>query len=338
MVLFIAFVSADMPGLYQKGNKFWESYVDKSKTEKYHPTMKRRSVFVCAIFIAISVSPTAHAVTAGSSCTKKGSTVTQSGKKYTCIALGKKLYWDNGVKIPAALICSEATAGQLNGDKSKRCVMIDDLVEDGLGGYKKIYELVAAGGTPNGTLCRHSEQFWSNQTWYDGKWKCGYFVDGSWSSYGWHKSASQYPDAIETTYVVGGSTSKSTSNSTQTKVCSTSSNIVRANLGSDSSQGAGNLIAFIFENTSDCNLGISASVTVLCPNGGVLKLSNNIRTTGAFALRSKERLAVTGLNFNRYFPQATQQCRQLTGYSTNLVQLSDLVGPGPSVMVTSATP
>lgn len=300
--------------------------------------MKRVPAIVCALFITLSICPTASAVTAGSACTKLGSTVNQSGKKYTCIALGKKLYWDNGVKIPAALVCTETTAGQLNADKSKRCVMIDDLADDGKGGYKKIYELAPSGNAPNGTLCRHDQQYWSNQTWYDGKWKCGYFVDGNWSAYGWHKSASQYPDAIETTYVVGGATTNSTAKAAPAKVCSTNSNIVRARLGSDSSQGAGSLIAFIFENTSDCNLGISASVTVLCPSGGVLKLSNNIRTTGAFALRSKESLAITGLNFNRYFPQATQQCRQLTGYSSNLVQLSDLVGPGPSVMITSATP
>ena len=154
----------------------------------------------------------------------------------------------------------------------------------------------------------------------------------------WHKSESRYPNAIRRDYVVGDSTSNNNSNTQPAKVCSTNSGIVKARLGTDSSQGAGNLTAFIFENTSDCNLGISASVTILCQSGGVLKLSNSLRTTGAFSLRGKQSVAITGLNFNSYFPQATQQCYQLTGYNSNLVQISDLVGPGPSVMITSATP
>lgn len=302
--------------------------------------MKKAFVAFSTLILVVSSIQTASAVTPGSKCTKKGQVSTQNGKQYTCIALGKNLYWDNGKAIPAkpaAFVCGENTAGVLSPDKRSRCVMTDDYVDNGQGGFKKIFALSFEGSVPASTLCRGSQQFWSNQTWYDGLWKCGYFVEGDWSKWGWHKTPSQYPNAIKTNYVVGG-TQSGTNTSQSTKTCSTNSGIVKAGLGSDSSQGAGNLIAFIFENTSDCNLGISATVTVVCPSGGVLKLSNNVRTTGAFSLRGKESLAITGLNFNRYFPQALQQCFQLTGYSSNLVQISNLVGPGPSAMITSATP
>ena len=302
---------------------------------------------ICAALTLIWITgniSAASAVTPGSKCPKAGQTVTQTGKVFTCIALGKNLYWDNGKLVQtkpsaksAALVCTESTAGSLNSDKSKRCVMTDDLADNGKGGFKKTFALISEGSIPASTLCRIPDQYWSSQTWYDGVWKCGYFVEGEWSKYGWHKSGTQYPNDMRTNYVVGGS-SKTRVPSQPMKTCSTNSGIVKAGLGSDSSQGAGNLIAFIFENTSECNLGISATVTVVCPSGGVLKLSNSIRTTGAFSLRGKESLAVTGLNFNRYFPQALQQCFQLTGYSSNLVHLSNLVGPGPSVMITSATP
>lgn len=302
--------------------------------------MRKALYLFSSLILLLSSIQTSMAATPGSKCTKKGEVATQNGKQYTCIALGKNLYWDNGKAIPAkpaTLICSESTAGSLSADKRTRCIMTDDLADNGKGGYKKVFALGPEGSMPASTLCRHPDQFWSSQTWYDGVWKCGYFVEGEWSKYSWHKAGSQYPNAMRTDYVVGGTQSNKTSTQ-PTKTCSTNSGIVRAGLGSDSSQGAGNLIAFIFENTSECNLGVSATVTVVCPSGGVLKLSNSIRTTGAFPLRAKESLAVTGLNFNRYFPQALQQCFQLTGYSSNLVQISNLVGPGPSVMITSATP
>ena len=39
------------------------------------------------------------AVTAGSKCSKAGIQQVYKGKVYTCIKLGKKLYWNNGVKV-----------------------------------------------------------------------------------------------------------------------------------------------------------------------------------------------------------------------------------------------
>jgi uncharacterized protein YcfL len=61
--------------------------------------VKRLSFIVMASLI-FSV-PSAHAVniTAGSPCKTAGQKVTFKGKSHTCIKLGKKLYWDNGVTV-----------------------------------------------------------------------------------------------------------------------------------------------------------------------------------------------------------------------------------------------
>jgi hypothetical protein len=59
--------------------------------------MKRLTyLLVAALVLGI---PSAHAakITPGSSCKSAGQKATYKGKSYTCIKLGKKLYWDNGV-------------------------------------------------------------------------------------------------------------------------------------------------------------------------------------------------------------------------------------------------
>jgi hypothetical protein len=127
-------------------------------------------------------------------------------------------------------------------------------------------------------------------------------------------------------------------NTQEKNVCSLSSNVAKAYYGSDSSQGAGSLTAIIFENQTNCTLGINAIISVVCPNGVVSKGSYNSLVNGSFALRSRERLAITGLNIGRYFPLAFQQCSLLTGVSTNVVFLNPNVGGNPRFTVTSSTP
>ena len=48
--------------------------------------------------LLITFSPLANAVTPGTKCSKAGIQQLYKGKIYTCIKLGKKLYWNNGVK------------------------------------------------------------------------------------------------------------------------------------------------------------------------------------------------------------------------------------------------
>jgi len=61
--------------------------------------MKRLLVYVLAVVLIIpSTISTAHsAVTAGTKCSKAGTKQVYKGKVFTCIKLGSKLYWNNGV-------------------------------------------------------------------------------------------------------------------------------------------------------------------------------------------------------------------------------------------------
>jgi hypothetical protein len=63
--------------------------------------MKRLGVSaLLALALLGSALPNANAaVTPGSKCPKAGVKQTYKGKVYTCIKLGKKLYWNNGVRI-----------------------------------------------------------------------------------------------------------------------------------------------------------------------------------------------------------------------------------------------
>ena len=65
--------------------------------------MKRNLAFVLAVVLAIGLTvPTAHsAVTPGTKCARVGMQQVYKGKTYTCIKLGKKLYWNNGVVVKA---------------------------------------------------------------------------------------------------------------------------------------------------------------------------------------------------------------------------------------------
>ena len=55
------------------------------------------SFLLVASLIASALPPANAAVTPGSKCSKSGIKQTYKGKIYTCIKLGTKLYWDNGV-------------------------------------------------------------------------------------------------------------------------------------------------------------------------------------------------------------------------------------------------
>jgi hypothetical protein len=63
--------------------------------------MKRFLSFAITIAIVVSLSTpmTMAAEIAGTKCTKVGITKDSNGKRFTCIKLGKKLYWNNGRAI-----------------------------------------------------------------------------------------------------------------------------------------------------------------------------------------------------------------------------------------------
>jgi len=73
--------------------------------------MKRLLAAATIIALAISIIPNSYAATpkAGTKCSKAGVTKTYSGKKFTCIKLGKKLYWNNGIKVKVPVIVKNSS-------------------------------------------------------------------------------------------------------------------------------------------------------------------------------------------------------------------------------------
>lgn len=113
--------------------------------------------------------------------------------------------------------------------------------------------------------------------------------------------------------------------------CSTSNSRAYVSIGSDASTG---LRALVYENPGICELTVRASASFLCPDGKVQKMSNAVTSTGMFPLKANEKLLVS-YNIQRYFPQVLTECRLLTGYSSNTVNI-DTYHQGPSVMVLSS--
>ena len=123
---------------------------------------------------------------------------------------------------------------------------------------------------------------------------------------------------------------------TPSKSCSTNSSGLRSYVGTDSSQGI-NMTALIFENLTDCNLSVSATASFLCPDGGTLKSSNSVQSTGSFALSPKQKLSIS-LSVTRYFPLLTQQCFQLTGFRSNNPQIDTFYGGPVRGLILTSTP
>ena len=106
-----------------------------------------------------------------------------------------------------------------------------------------------------------------------------------------------------------------TSRASQNVSCSLNSSLLKSYIGTDKSLD-GNLTALVFENLSNCNLAISANASFICDDGGILKRKNLIQSVGNFALKPKQKMFISGLSTDRYFPQVSQQCFQLTGFKT----------------------
>lgn len=114
--------------------------------------------------------------------------------------------------------------------------------------------------------------------------------------------------------------------------CTTRNSIASVSLGAD---GVDNLLSLIFKNPGICDITVRASAAFLCPDGRVQKTSNYVTSTGIFPLRAGEKLSVN-VNVSFYFPQVLNECRSLTGYSTNLVNISTF-HQSPNVMTLTST-
>ena len=100
--------------------------------------------------------------------------------------------------------------------------------------------------------------------------------------------------------------------------CTTRNSIASISMGGS---GVDNLLSLIFSNSGICDITVQASAAFLCPDGRVQKTSNYVTSTGIFPLRAGEKLSVS-LNASKYFPQVLNDCRLLTGYSSNFVNIS----------------
>ena len=67
-------------------------------------------VFSVALLTSLISTSAVGAVKAGATCQKAGSTVTQAGKKFTCIKSGKKFVWNKGVKVVIPVPSASPTA------------------------------------------------------------------------------------------------------------------------------------------------------------------------------------------------------------------------------------
>jgi len=84
--------------------------------------LMKKSLAVFSIVCLLSLNSIAFAeaaVKAGTSCPKAGKTSTASGRIYTCIKLGSKLYWNNGTLIKSAPT-TKKTPGALSGTVSQQ--------------------------------------------------------------------------------------------------------------------------------------------------------------------------------------------------------------------------
>jgi hypothetical protein len=76
-------------------------------------------LLLCLVSLPLNIAEAAK-VTPGSSCKKTGAQEVYKGRVYTCIKLGKKLYWDNGKSIkqvsatPSSSPSSSPTVGPQN--------------------------------------------------------------------------------------------------------------------------------------------------------------------------------------------------------------------------------
>jgi len=80
--------------------------------------MKRLLATATLIAFFISIIPNSYAaVTAGTKCTKVNTKQTYKNRIYTCIKLGNKLYWGNGIKVPKSNSSTKSNAIPVVPDK-----------------------------------------------------------------------------------------------------------------------------------------------------------------------------------------------------------------------------
>ena len=93
----------------------------KRRSESYSSSMRVSSPKRLAVVLSLSIGFSMlsmeagnSAVKTGATCSKAGQTTLLSGKKFTCVKVGKKLQWNNGVIVQSPKPTNSPTA-QLSG-------------------------------------------------------------------------------------------------------------------------------------------------------------------------------------------------------------------------------
>lgn len=95
---------------------------------------KRALSTLLAITVCLAPFPQANAVTAkaGAKCTKIKTTSIVKGKKFTCIKSGKKLVWNKGVFVKAAVKKPKPTPTPATSDLIPVCPKLDSADQSGI--------------------------------------------------------------------------------------------------------------------------------------------------------------------------------------------------------------
>ena len=97
--------------------------------------MSKRA-FASLLAIAICFAPLSQAsaatAKAGASCSKLKTTSIVKGKKFTCIKSGKKLVWNKGVLVKAAVTKPKPTSTPTTSDSSPVCPKLNSADQSGI--------------------------------------------------------------------------------------------------------------------------------------------------------------------------------------------------------------
>jgi hypothetical protein len=97
--------------------------------------MSKRA-FASLLAIAICFAPLSQAsaatAKAGASCSKLKATSIVKGKKFTCIKSGKKLVWNKGVLVKAAVTKPKPTSTPTTSDSSPVCPKLNSADQSGI--------------------------------------------------------------------------------------------------------------------------------------------------------------------------------------------------------------
>ena len=295
--------------------------------------MKKIAIFSITLLTLSLITPSSFAISPGGSCKKAGEKISQGNKKYTCVKIGKKLSWNNGIVIksePKTLTPISDLSGNTDGKtftfSFSKPVSINDDVSYELG----FEYLMNPGNDPTLSSSYSEIDIWKtsesnkfilpidemknwlpsginvSKTWIAIKVRVvSKSVNSAWSNgiYITPAQLSGSPISVPTT---------TASPSAASNTASTCGAYVGIN--ADYGLEKPNQYAYIFKNSSDCNLKYEITIKYICKANGINKPSAvYLEATSILILKPKETLYISDLNFEQYFLNANSQCIKFLG-------------------------